>query len=69
MIQKSIGDRVRELRRANGWDQCHLACRSGVSRATIQRIELGYCDPRIATARALVKALDIDFNELLEDTI
>jgi len=64
-----LGERIRNLRLARGWDQTGLSIRSGVSRATIQRIEQGYCDPRIATARRLVQAFEIDFNELLEDTI
>ena len=64
-----LGDRLRNLRMARGWDQNGLSIRSGVSRATIQRIEGGKYDPRLSTARALVKALAIDFNELLEDTI
>ena len=64
-----LGDRLRNLRLVRGWDQAQLAQKSGVARATIQRIEYGYCDPRIATARQLVRALGIDFNELLEDTI
>jgi len=64
-----LGERIRNLRLAKGWDQTGLSIRSGVSRTTIQRIEYGYCDPQIATARRLVKALEIDFNELLENTI
>ena len=64
-----LGERIRNLRLAKGWDQTGLSIRSGVSRATIQRIEQGYCDPRIATARRLVQAFEINFNELLEDTI
>jgi len=64
-----LGERIRNLRLARNWDQTQLARKSGVARATIQRIEQGYCDPRIATARRLVQAFEIDFNELLEDTI
>lgn len=38
-LNPSVGQRVRETRRALAWSQAQLALRAGVSRPTIARIE------------------------------
>ena len=51
------GHRVAERRRALGMDQDGLAAKSGVSQATISRIERGSSSGAIQTAEALARAL------------
>lgn len=53
-------DLVRQLRRAKGWSQEHLAVVSRLSRATIQRVEGGKVVPDKETALALAGAFGVD---------
>lgn len=52
----TLGQRVREARRARGWSQSELAERSGVSRPTVARIEAG-TQVRVGTLNAVAEAL------------
>jgi transcriptional regulator with XRE-family HTH domain len=51
-------------RLAVGLSRHHLAERSGISRETIRRIELGLFMPRASTALSLASALDINVTDL-----
>jgi transcriptional regulator with XRE-family HTH domain len=51
-------------RLAVGLSRDQLAERSGISRETIRRVELGVFMPRASTALALASALDIDVSDL-----
>ena len=57
-----VASAVREARREHGWSQIELAARSGVSRATVARIESGTdvsTGPLVRVARALGLTLDL----------
>ena len=45
-------------RSALGWSQGELARRAGVSRGTIADFERGFSEPRLATLRRLLAALE-----------
>jgi predicted transcriptional regulator len=45
-------------RAALGWSQGDLARRAGVSRGTVGDIERGHAEPRLATLRRLIAALE-----------
>ncbi|MDE2306787.1 MAG: helix-turn-helix transcriptional regulator [Xanthomonadaceae bacterium] len=45
-----MNNRVRELRREQGWSQADLAERLKVSRQTVNAIETGRCDPGLPLA-------------------
>lgn len=53
-------DLVHQLRREKGWSQEHLAHASGLSRATVQRIEKGQVRPDADTLLSLAAALGVD---------
>ena len=50
---------VKQRRREKGWSQEHLAEVSGVSRASIQRLEVGKRRPSPEIAMAVANALEI----------
>ena len=57
--------RLRELRRLRALTLRELGELSGISYATIWRIENGYSDVRPSTIRKLAGALDVDTAELV----
>lgn len=59
-VQKNLGNRMRELRLAEGWTQAELAERAGLGRATIERLERtgGITLPRLLKAAAVLGVLD-----------
>ena len=65
--RRIFGERLRRLRREQNVSQQELARRSGVSRGTIARIELGEQSPRYETIVALAKGLQVPVERLLID--
>ena len=61
-----IGERVTEHRRERGWTQADLARESGVSQATISRLESGHISsPRADVLGRLASALRIAMDALV----
>lgn len=56
----SIGERLRELRKARGWSQQFLADSAGLTNSAISQIEKGYYLPKMDTLETLVRALGAD---------
>lgn len=54
----SVGQRVRETRRARNWSQTELALRADVSRPTIARIESGH-HVQMGTLEQVATVLDL----------
>ena len=63
--RQSLGARVRELRKAAGMTQEHLAAAAGIGRVTLVRIEKGEQSPRYETLAALAEALGKPMSQLL----
>lgn len=61
-IRTTIADRIRELRKQNGFTQRDLAERSGVSRRTIQALEAGTVSPRLDLLEKLAEAMGYTVN-------
>jgi transcriptional regulator with XRE-family HTH domain len=61
----SLAINLRRARLARFWSQSELAERSGVSRATIARVELGEYLPQLRTIRRLAEALQVPPQELV----
>jgi transcriptional regulator with XRE-family HTH domain len=57
--------RLREVRERKLVTQEELAEKTGISRATISRIEVNNADARISTVRKLAQALGVDAAELM----
>lgn len=64
-----IGDRIAELRRAQGWDQSELARRAGVRQPSLSRIETGARrNPNAETMRRIARALGVSVDDLYPQT-
>lgn len=61
------GKLIKELRIKKGMTQEELAEKTEVSARTIQRIENGEVDPRAYTLQMIAKALEVDYNLLLDN--
>lgn len=62
-----IGERLRKQRTRRALTQVELAERSGVTTATVARIERDEIEPRMTTLRKLAHGLEVDPAELVED--
>lgn len=56
-VKNAIGDRLRRAREDGGWSLDDVAGESGVSRDTVNRIELGKRKPHRSTAKSIDDAL------------
>lgn len=67
MDMQSIGDRLQICRGAKNWTQEDLSAASGVTEATISRLENGHHRrrPNVATVKKLADALEVDAGWLL----
>jgi len=63
-IRQKFGEKIRELRRAQGLSQEELAFRAGVHRNYLGGIERGERNPALENIVALAKALAVDPSEL-----
>jgi transcriptional regulator with XRE-family HTH domain len=63
-IRQKFGEKIRELRRAQGLSQEELAFRAGVHRNYLGGIERGERNPALENIVALAKALTVDPSEL-----
>ncbi|HEY1490036.1 MAG TPA: helix-turn-helix transcriptional regulator, partial [Verrucomicrobiae bacterium] len=66
---QSFGTRLRELRLKRGWTLEELACRCGLSRAFLSRLESGGRQASIAAALTLSKVFDVSLASLFESQL
>jgi transcriptional regulator with XRE-family HTH domain len=62
---QNLAARVRAARVSSLWTQQQLADASGVSRATIARIETNTLIPQMRSVAAIAKALSVDPQQLM----
>ena len=65
-MNKTFGEKIRNLRENIPWDQTSLADEIGVNVKTIQRVENDKNIPRKETIKKLGAALEIDYDELIK---
>ena len=65
----SFGARLRELRAQRGWTLQAVACRSGLSRAFLSRLESGDRNVSIAAALTLARIFDVSLASLFESPL
>jgi transcriptional regulator with XRE-family HTH domain len=65
----SFGARLRELRLQKNWTLEELACRSGLSRAFLSRLESGDRQASIAAALTLSRIFDVSLASLFESRL
>jgi len=63
-LDQDIGRRIAELRRARNWPLDDLADKSGVSRATLSRIERGDTSPTAVVLGQLARAFGLSMADL-----
>jgi transcriptional regulator with XRE-family HTH domain len=62
----NVGARIKELREHRGWSASELGKRSGITRGTIAKIEVGIqIDMKLSQALALTRALGITVEQLV----
>jgi len=71
MVSNARGPRVdistaslRSLRIERGWTQLDLAYHSGITPATISRLENGWQSPNLDTAKRLAQTLDVSLDKI-----
>ena len=68
IISKIIGDKIRNMRKQQGWSQEELAHRAGIHPSHMGQIERGEKSPTVDSIEKIVVALGITFEELFEST-
>ena len=64
-MSQTIGEKIREIRKARGLTQKELGEKAGIAEPTIRRYELGKLNPKIETVKKIADALGVDMNCLL----
>ncbi|MBL8796689.1 MAG: helix-turn-helix transcriptional regulator [Planctomycetia bacterium] len=59
-----FGERLRELRERANLTQSQLAEKSGLNLSTVTRLEQGFREPTLTSARALADAIGVTCDEL-----
>ena len=59
MVSARIGGRVKRLRKAKGISQAVLACRAGVIRVHVTKVEAGIVEPRLRLIYRLAEGLEV----------
>lgn len=62
---RSIGDKVRQLRKSHGWTQQELADKAGITKQTVWNLESARSAPGTGTLMKLADALGVDLGDLL----
>jgi len=63
-MDKELGERLRRLRKREGYTQAELADRVGLAEKSLSRIEAGKLRPRLETLYRLREALGAGWGEL-----
>lgn len=58
---------LKELRAQRGWSQADLAARLGVSRQTVNALEVGKYDPSLPLAFKLARLFGLTIEEIFTD--
>lgn len=64
-----FGDKLSQLRRKNGLSQEELGEKLNVTRQTVSKWELGQSKPDTDKLMEISKLLDVDFNQLADDSV
>lgn len=64
-IRELLGNRVRFLRRKNGWTQVEMAEMLGVDRSYLSEIETGKKDPSLRVMKTIADGFGLSLSQLL----
>ena len=65
-VNSKIGNKLKELRTANGWTQQQVADLAHISRVNYTRYETDVCNPDFDTLLVLADLFDISLDELFD---
>ena len=65
-IRVHLGNRVRALRKKNGWTQVELAEMLGIDRSYLSEIETGKKDPSLRILKAIADGFELTLSQLLK---
>ena len=66
-ISKSVGRRIREIRKARGWRQIDLAAHAGIGKNHVSELERGQREAGLNALKAIADGLEISLSALLKD--
>lgn len=66
-VRVLLGNRVRSLRREQGWTQIETAEMLGIDRSYLSEIETGKKDPSLTILKAIADGYKVTLSRLLED--
>jgi transcriptional regulator with XRE-family HTH domain len=66
-IRELLGNRVRSLRRKQGWTQVEMADMLGVDRSYLSEIETGKKDPSLRILKTIADGFRLSLSQLLRD--
>ena len=66
MVEKQLGKRIAELRRASGLSQEQLAAKTRYSTEFVSLVERGLNAPSVAGLARIAKALEVEIKELFD---
>jgi len=65
--RKNIGNKIKEMRQAKGWDQSELSRRTEIPLMFIQQFEHGAFVPGQISQNAISKALEFDLSLYIQE--
>lgn len=65
-VTKTLGKRIRQLRKAKGWSQEYLAIEAGMHRTYMWGIEQGVRNPSVRHLSQIAQALGVSIASLFE---
>lgn len=68
VIKMSIGQKIKDIRKANKLTQVELAKKANISRSYLADIENDRYNASVDTLKSIASSLDVKLSELLEDT-
>jgi len=66
VVEKQLGKRIAELRRASGLSQEQLAAKTRYSTEFVSLVERGLNAPSVAGLARIAKALEVEIKELFD---
>jgi transcriptional regulator with XRE-family HTH domain len=66
-VLRLVADRIKSLRRAQGWTQEELAERAAIQRSYLADLERGFRNPSVRTLVRVANALGVALAALFED--
>jgi transcriptional regulator with XRE-family HTH domain len=61
-----LGERIKKVRKSNGYSQDRACLEAGLSRGALSKIERGLVEPKISTLAIIALVLDVQLKSLTD---